>query len=114
MIDYILLSLGLFIITFLFYLAVMKLRDAKDAGILFTLHWSAIWIAYGILYVGLFLDVMLNWIVLTVLFFEFPQEFLSTFRVKRHKNHGFGWRQKMAMWFCANFLSPFDPSHCSD
>jgi hypothetical protein len=113
MLDYLLFSAALFVTTFIFYLAVMKLRDARDQGILNTLNWSVIWLAYAILYVGLVLDMLLDWIVLTVMFLELPKEILSTSRVKRHKNHGEGWRKSLATWLCNNFLSPFDPTHCS-
>lgn len=113
MLDYLIFSSALFASTFIFYLAVMKLRDARNNGILDTLNWSVIWLAYAILYVGLVLDMLLDWIVLTVMFAELPREILSTSRVKRHKNFGEGWRKSLATWLCNNFLSPFDPNHCS-
>jgi hypothetical protein len=112
--TYVTTAVVLFVATFIWFLAVMKLKDARDAGILQTLNKSVIWIAYFILYTGLVMDIALNFILLTVAFVEIPQELLCTSRVKRLKNHGSGWRQKLAAWFCANFLSPFDPKHCSE
>ncbi len=114
MIDYLIFSVVLWTATFIFFLAVMKLRDARDQGILFTLNWTVIWLAYTILFVGLILDTLLNWIVLSVMFLEFPQETLSTSRVKRLKNKGSGWRQRLAAWLCKNFLTPFDKNHCAE
>jgi len=114
MLAYAVISITLFVLTFIWFLAVMKLKEARDAGILPMLNKSVIWIAYFILYSGLAMDIALNFILLTVAFVEIPQELLCTSRVKRLKNHGSGWRQLLAAWFCANFLSPFDPKHCSE
>ena len=105
-------SAFLFAGTFLLFLAVMKLRDARDLGTLRGLNWTVIWLAYSFLLVGLVMDALLNWIVLTVLFLEPPREALSTMRVKRLKNTTTGWRQRLAAWLCANFLTPFDNNHC--
>ena len=106
------LSTFLFVGTFMLFLAVMKLRDARDLGTLRGLNWTVIWLAYSLLFVGLIMDVLLNWIVLTALFLEPPREVLSTMRVKRLKNTTTGWRQRLAAWLCANFLTPFDNHHC--
>ena len=89
----------------------MKLREAQD--VLFTLHWSVIWIAWLILFVGLLLDTLLNWIVLTIVFVDVPRETLSTARVRRLKKSS-GWRQRLSVWLCDNFLNPFDNNHCGD
>jgi hypothetical protein len=105
-------SASLFIGTFIFYVAIMKMREIKKE--IYALHWSVRWVCFGILFVGLILDVLLNWIVLTVAFIELPREFLSTARVVRHKYHSTGWRQKQAIWWCRNFLTPFDKSHCEE
>ena len=103
-------SLTLFISTFLFFVALMKMREVQDH--IFLLHWSVRWTCYLILFVGLILDTLLNWIVLTVAFLEIPHEFLSTSRVIRHKYHSTHWRQDMALWFCQHWLTPFDSRHC--
>ena len=111
---YLLIWLGtaatLFVSTFVFFVAIMKMREIQDK--IFTLHWSVRWICYLILFVGLILDTLLNWILLTVAFYEFPKEFLSTSRVVRHKHHSEGFRKIQAEWWCRNFLQPFDPRHC--
>jgi hypothetical protein len=100
----------LFVATFVCYVAMMKIREIKDH--IFELHWSVRWVCYCILAVGLILDTLLNWIVLTVAFLEFPREFLSTTRVVRHKYHSTHWRQDQALWWCKHFLTPFDSKHC--
>jgi hypothetical protein len=103
---------SLFIGTFVCYVAIMKMREIKKE--IYALHWSVRWVCYFILFVGLVLDTLLNWVVLTVAFIELPREFLSTHRVVRHKYHSTGWRQKQAVWWCKHWLTPFDKSHCEE
>ena len=103
-------SLTLFIGTFVMYVAIMKMREVQNE--IYRLHWSVRWVCYFILLIGLIFDTLLNWIVLTILFVELPHEFLSTTRIVRHKYTSTHWRQDMALWFCENWLSPFDKSHC--
>jgi len=103
-------SVSLFIGTFVCYVAIMKMREVKDH--IFELHWSVRWVCYFILFVGLILDVLLNLVLLTVAFYEFPREFLSTARVVRHKHDSEGFRKIQAEWWCKHWLTPFDKSHC--
>ena len=105
-------AVALFILTFVCFVAIMKMREVKDE--IFRLHWSVRWICYGILFTGLILDTLLNWIVLTISFYELPREFLSTSRVVRHKFHSGGFRQIQANWWCRNFLVVFDSKHCEE
>jgi len=103
-------SITLFVSTFVFFVAIMKMREVQDE--IFYLHYSVRWICYLILFIGLVLDTLLNWVVLTVAFWELPREFLSTARVTRHKYESTHWRQDQAFWWCRNFLTPFDKRHC--
>jgi hypothetical protein len=105
-------SVTLFISTFLFFVAIMKMREMQDT--INQLHWSVRWVCYLLLAIGLVLDTALNWILLTVAFYEIPQEFLSTSRVIRHKFHSGGFRNQIALWFCKNWLTPFDSRHCEE
>lgn len=91
-----------------FYLAVMNLKRAKDAG---SLRPWAKRLGAPVLLVGYLLDVLANLIVFTVLMFEWPREWLVTDRLKRHKL-GTGWRSNVAQWFCRDLLDTFDPSGC--
>jgi len=105
-------SAVLFILTFIFYLAIIKLQETNDSGLLDCVHFTVRWIAYAILLFGLILDTLLNWIFLTVTYLEFPRELLSTARIVRHKYHDNGWRHCQSIWWCKNWLSPFDLHHC--
>ena len=92
--------------TWIFYLAVMNLKRAKDAG---TLTLPAKVMGYPVLFVGLALDCLLNLTVCTFLFLELPREGLVTARLKRLAVGG-GWRASLAMWFAVHLLDTFDPS----
>lgn len=109
-------ALGLFYATWIFYLAVMSLMRARDAGILSPFAHA---LGLPILWVGLVLDMLFNVLICTPLFLELPQEVLTTGRVSRHvraiPNGGYGpWRSRLALFLCRNLLDVFDPSgtHC--
>lgn len=61
-------------------------------------------------YLALWLDTAFNWLVFTVLFYEFPRETTISARLSRHYRHGYGWRQKFSGWIGRTMLDPFDPS----
>lgn len=90
----------------IFYLAVMCLKRAKEADLL---HKRARIFGMPVLIVGYALDVLVNVFVMTVLLGELPRETTVTARLKRHLKTSTGWRQKVARGFVP-LLDPFDPS----
>ena len=90
----------------LFFLAVMTLKRAKDAGLL--TFWAKVF-GYPVLFVGLALDFLANVLVLTVLLGELPREGTVTRRLQRHNATSTGWRKAVAAW-AEPLLDPFDPS----
>ena len=90
----------------IFYLAVMNLKRANEAGLL---HTSALVIGTPVLVVGYLLDVFVNIFVFTPVLLELPQELTVTARLTRHIKESTGWRFAMACWFIP-LLDPFDPS----
>lgn len=104
------LSIFLFIGTFVLYVAIMKMREVQHR--IWRLHWPVRWTCYLILFVGLIFDTLLNWIVCTVIFLEFPKEFLTTSRVVRHKYQSTHWRKDLADYFCFHWFVVFDERHC--
>ena len=112
LLSYIGIAYLLFLLTAVFYIAVMSLKRLRDSGELAKLHWSVTATAYTLLAIGLVLDALLNWIVMTAVFLELPHEYLTTARVRRHKFTSIGWRNRIALWFCKNYLTPFDKCHC--
>ena len=89
----------------IFYLAVMSLKRARDAGLLTK---TAKAFGLPVLFVGLALDFAANVLVMTVLLLELPRETTVTARLKRH-NQGAGWRSSIARW-AEPLLDPYDPS----
>ncbi len=88
-----------------FFLAVMALKRARDGGLLVT---RTKVLGYPILFAGLILDAIANIFVMTIILMEIPKEMTVTARLKRH-NRGAGWRQAVAAWF-KPLLDPYDPS----
>jgi cyanate permease len=101
-----LIGLGSTYALWVFYLAVMNLKRAKDAGQLST---TAKVLGYPVLIVGYLLDCFVNLTVMTLLLLEIPQETTVTSRLSRHLNEGEGWRKAIAAW-AAPLLDVFDPS----
>jgi len=100
-----LIGLGSTYALWVFFLAVMSLARAKDAGQLTT---TAKCLGYPVLIVGYVLDCFVNFTVMTVLLLEIPQETTVTSRLSRH-NQGTGWRKAIAAW-AEPLLDVFDPS----
>lgn len=101
--------------TWNYYLAIMHLKhiqedlelEGKDFG-----SWQKA-MAYPSLFIGLGWDILLNFIVGSIVFIELPRELLFTSRVSRWNDND-GWRGKLARWFCRVWLDPFEEGgHCS-
>jgi hypothetical protein len=60
--------------------------------------------------VGVFLDIVFNLTLGSVIYREPPKELTFTSRCSRHKE-GAGWRKDKAEWWCRE-LNKFDPGHC--
>jgi len=73
-----------------------------------------LWLAAGVVIAALVVDVLVNITIGTILFLEWPREWLLSQRLKRYHMQAFNWRFTIAAWICENLLNPFDPnkSHC--
>ena len=91
----------------IFYLAVMNLKRARDAGLL---NKTALTLGYPVLIVGYLLDAFVNVFVMSLLFVEILEELTVTSRLKRHIKTSDGWRLRLASWFIP-ILNPFDANH---
>lgn len=105
------LSIGLTLIAaiwllWVFYLAVMSLKRAKDAG---QLSKTALVFGAPVLWVGYLLDAFVNITLMSIVLLEFPKEILVTDRLIRHSKAESGWRLKVVYWF-QPLLDPYDPS----
>jgi len=101
-----LIGFGSSYLLWIFYLAVMNLKIAKEAGLLTT---TAKVLGYPVLFVGYILDCFVNVTVMTVVLLELPKETTVTARLKRHNKESSGWRKSVAVW-AEPLLDPFDPS----
>ena len=110
----------------LLYVLVMGFYRASLAGRLEK--WSASWcLAIPALIVGILVDIVANWTVAAIWFWEWPKvklvwpparPDLVTTRLTRYLAPGYpeGRNKKHAKIICNQLLDPFDPtgSHCSD
>lgn len=110
MVNFIIYSFVSFYVLWIFYLAVMSLFRANEAG---TLTKVTKIFGYPILIVGTIIDFLVN-LLCTFFFFDFPKERMLTKRLDRYLTKGTGWRYNLALWICNNLLNMFDPSgtHC--
>lgn len=90
------------------YLAVMNIARVRG-----QLHPVAKAHAYMLLGVGYLFDATLNLMVCLV-FWRAPKDWLLTGTLKRALINETGWREATAAWICENLLNAFDPkgSHC--
>lgn len=102
---YTLTTFGSLYALWVFYLAVMNLARAKDAG---TLSKTATILGYPVLLTGLTIDLVCN-VLLTIPFFDLPRETTVTYRLKRYAAGPEGWRKRFTLWFAAHMLDVFDP-----
>ena len=101
-----LIALGSTYLLWFFYLAIMNLKRASEAGLLSK---QAAVLGAPFILMGTLLDVLVNVFVMTFVLLELPQERMVTARLKRHIAAKSGWRFKVASWFIP-LLDPFDPS----
>lgn len=111
--TYLIIALFLYVLfygTWLFYVAFMHIKEHKHQikdkiGILW----------YGLLpffIFALFMDVLFNLIIGTIIFLEHPRELLFTSRCQRHLMKSTGWRLRNVHFICTYLLNPFDEGHC--
>lgn len=89
-----------------FFLAVMKLRDVRDAG---KLNGQAKYPATLVLCIGYALDFAVNMVPATILFLELPRELTVSERTKRHREEQ-TFRGSISRWLRKGFLAIADTS----
>jgi hypothetical protein len=91
---------------YVWYAAVMNIKRVRDMGKLTTLGKV---FGYPTLVIGLILDLLVNWFVMTIILLEVPRELTVTSRLKRHHKESTGWRLAVVKFF-EPVLDPLDPS----
>ena len=99
-------NLACLYLLWVFYLAVMSLKRARDAG---TLSKLALALGYPVLIVGWILDFIGNVIPMSIILMELPREMTITARLKRHHKSESGYRKAVAD-LAETILDAFDPS----
>lgn len=92
-----------------FYVAVMHLKHMRDDGHLTNVQKA---FGYPTLIVGLVLDLVVHFVVGTVLFLELPakKEWTLSARLWRLSNGDPGWRQRLALAIRTQLLDSADPA----
>ena len=103
---YIGVSLALTYALYVFYGSVMNIKRVRDMGKLTTLGKV---FGYPTLVIGLILDLLVNWFVMTIILLEVPRELTVTSRLKRHHKESTGYRLAVVKFF-EPVLDPLDPS----
>lgn len=89
------------------YGLVMRLKQVREAGKLTT---AQMVLGYPWLFLGLFLDFVVNVVIATPLFLELPHELTVSSRLWRLSNGEAGYRQRLALWIRTQLLDSLDPS----
>lgn len=109
---------------YLFNIIIYLFMIISIVGLLWVLYLSAMSIDYAIsegkispicipfamiLYLFiLYLNMIVQYFIFTILFLDFPKEDTVSDRLSRYKNNHVGWRNKLAIWIGSHFLDPFD------
>jgi len=88
------------------YVFVMALSRAKNRG---TLSKTALVLGSPLLVLGLILDVLVN-VLSSVIFLDYPREWLTTTRLQRYSDYNTDFRRTIALWIAHDLLDTFDPS----
>lgn len=76
-----------------------------------SLPWPAKVLGAGPAIYAFLLDVVLNIVLLSVIFWDRPKEWTMTDRFHRYQKSP-GLRATISRWVCQNLLNPFDREHC--
>lgn len=91
------------------FAVVMALIQARDrlGG---TFPWPIKVMGYPVLVAGLIVEIIVNWVLCTILFLELPKELTVSKRLWTYSQRDPSWRQRTATWLRVNLLDPMDPS----
>jgi len=93
------------------YVFTMGMYRAKLQG---RMKGLSLILASPFIVLALLLDVLAQFSVFSVAFFEWPRHLLVTSRLQAHMAGPDGWRRRLAENICRHLLDPFDPTgaHC--
>lgn len=69
---------------------------------------------FPVVLLAIFVDILCNFTLATVIFWELPHQMMVTQRLHGYRQQLGGWRKSIADYICLNLLDPFDPTgdHC--
>ncbi len=105
--TYLLISIASAHVLWLHFVACMRLKMVRDAGLLTT---PMKVFGYPVLAMGLVIDFFVNICVGTVLFLELPREYTLSARLWRLSNDAPSWRQRIALAIRTGLLDNVDPA----
>ena len=91
----------------IFYLAVMNLKRARDAG---TISRVALVLGCPVLAVGYVFDLAVNITVCSLLVWDWPREATVSAHLARLVRTGTPYQRTVSRWLAVNLLDAFDPS----
>lgn len=97
---------GAFYLLWVLFLATMAVWRAELEN---KLSKPVYYFAIPAVLVGWLLDTFLNWVVLSLIFWEWPKEHTVSERLRRINESGRGWKRSFAQAF-EPLLDPFDPT----
>ena len=87
------------------YVSIMTLNKRKKqliTGIAF----------YLLLPIGFIVDVLYNWTLANLIFWDLAREATLSQRLVRYIKHDNSWRCTVAVWVCKHLIEPWDQGHC--
>jgi ABC-type uncharacterized transport system fused permease/ATPase subunit len=103
--KYFLYALGFTVVLWILYVSIMTLNKRKKqliTGIAF----------YLLLPVGFIVDVLYNWTLANLIFWDLAREATLSQRLTRYIKHDNTWRSTIAVWVCTHLIEPWDQGHC--
>ncbi len=105
--TYLIISIASVHVLWLHFVACMRLKMVRDAGLLTT---PMKVFGYPVLAMGLVIDFFVNVCIGTVLFLELPREYTLSGRLWRLSNGSPSWRQRLALAIRSGLLDAIDPT----
>jgi glucan phosphoethanolaminetransferase (alkaline phosphatase superfamily) len=108
-----------FVVALLVYASLLVFYVLYIAAINIYRDWDSLagWVqivSFAPLVVMIIVDMLMNFTLFSILFFDPPDEATVTQRLARYRAGPDSWRKKVAETICEQALNPFDPTrrHC--
>ena|SRR3990167_829883 len=103
--KYFLYALAVTLVLWVLYVSIMTLNRRRKQLITGIAY-------YTLLPVGVIIDVVYNWTLASLIFWDWPAEPTLSQRLTRYIRGKAGRRRSAAMWICLHLIEPWDQNHC--